>query len=97
KAYDAAGYVDACAAVSVTVQNADTIAPSVTIGVPASSSTVSGTVTINASATDNVGVTRVEWYLDGVLAGSSSTASASFSWDSTTSLDGPHTFQAKAN
>ncbi len=45
----------------------DTQAPATAITAPANGATVSGTVSVTASASDNVGVTRVEFFLDGVL------------------------------
>jgi carbon monoxide dehydrogenase subunit G len=96
KAYDAAGNVGSSAAVSVTVNNPDITPPTATITGPADGSTVSGSVSINVSGTDNVGVTEVEWYLDGVLQASSASASASFSWDTTSATNGTHTVLAKA-
>ncbi|MHA1228420.1 MAG: Ig-like domain-containing protein [Candidatus Hodarchaeales archaeon] len=44
---------------------ADTTAPTVSITSPADGATVSGTVTVEASASDNVGVDRVEFFVDG--------------------------------
>jgi hypothetical protein len=96
KAYDAAGHVGNSAIVSVTVQNADTTPPTATLSLSPNSSSVSATVTVNVSGADNVGVTKVEWYLDGALAGSSATVSASFSWDTTQSANGAHSLLAKA-
>lgn len=60
-AYDDTGNY-ALAPVTVTYQRSggDTIAPRVTVLSPANNATVSGSVTIRASATDNVGVTRME-------------------------------------
>ena len=67
KAFDAGGNVSTSAVVSFTVL--DTIAPIVSITSPVNNSTVSrnSTVTINASASDSVGVTKVEFYVDNVL------------------------------
>jgi len=43
----------------------DTTKPNVIISSPTNNSTVSGTVLIQATATDNVGVVKVEFYIDG--------------------------------
>ena len=43
----------------------DTTKPNVAIASPADGSTVSGTVTVRATANDNVGVVKVEFYIDG--------------------------------
>jgi hypothetical protein len=98
KAYDAAGNVGTSAPQSVSVQNAvaDVTAPSVSITAPVSGSAVSSIVSVNVNATDNVGVTRVEWYLNSTLAGTSPAGSAAFSWNTTTCPNGPCTLQAKA-
>jgi hypothetical protein len=45
----------------------DTIAPTVAITAPAPGSTLSGVVTVQGTDTDNVGVTRLEFYVDNVL------------------------------
>lgn len=100
KAYDAAGNVKTSTAVSVTVSNTgggtDTTAPTASITSPTSGSTVSGTVTVNASATDNVGVTKLEIYIDGTLRNSTTTASTlSYSWNTTTFANSSHTIVAK--
>jgi Bacterial Ig domain len=70
----------------------DTTAPVVS----ASSTGTSGTITFNATATDNVGVTRVDFYVDNVLKGNSSTAPYSYAFASTTVTDGVHSLVAKA-
>jgi len=83
----------------VSVQNtvADTTAPSATFTAPTSGSTVSGVVSVTVNATDDVGVTRVDWYLNGALAGSGSNGAATFSWDTTASANGSYTLQALAH
>lgn len=98
RAYDAAGNSNSSAPETVLVQNAvaDTAAPAATINAPAAGSTVSGIVSVSVSATDNVGVTRVEWYLNGTMVGSSASSSAIFSWNTTTRPNGSCTLQAKA-
>ena len=75
----------------------DTTPPSVSIIAPANGSDVSGIVTVTANATDNVGVSRVEFYVDGaVVEPSSDTASYSFSWDTRTVKNGDHALTARA-
>jgi hypothetical protein len=61
RAYDAAGNSATSSTVNVTVSNAlpDVTPPTVTITSPADGSTVSGTVTINVQATDNVRVAKI--------------------------------------
>jgi len=98
KAYDAAGNIGGSASVTVSAQNSvpDVTPPSVQITAPASGATVSGTVSVTVNASDKAGVTKLEWYLDGALAGSASSAPFTFSWDTTKSANGTHTLQAKA-
>lgn len=52
--------------------------------------------TVQVNASDNVGVTRVELYVDTVLRGTDTTAPYTWSWDSTTVANGNHTILAKA-
>jgi subtilisin family serine protease len=60
KAKDAAGNLGSAQEVSVTVKNTvDTTPPSFTSTAPASGSTVSGVVTMSATASDNVGMAKV--------------------------------------
>jgi Big-like domain-containing protein len=75
---------------------ADTTPPTTFITSPASGATVSGTVSVSASASDNVGVTSVQLLVDGVLAGTATAAPYSFSWNTTTLANGSHTLQAQA-
>ncbi len=75
----------------------DTTPPSVSISSPASGATVSGTITVTATATDNRGVTGVQFQLDGVNGGAEDTAAPySISWDTTTASSGSHTLTAVA-
>ena len=46
---------------------ADTADPSVSITAPADGATVAGSVALAASASDNIGVTSVEFRVDGTL------------------------------
>jgi hypothetical protein len=79
------GRVDAGAAVKAaagTVIAVDAQAPSVAISNLAASSTVSGVVPVNANATDNVGVVRVELKVNGNTVAVDNAAPYAFSWDS---------------
>jgi hypothetical protein len=73
----------------------DTQAPAVSITAPAAGATVSGTTTVTASATDNIGVTRVEFYLDGALQATDTTSPYSWSWVTTFTSNGSHSIMAK--
>ncbi|HET6431946.1 Ig-like domain-containing protein [Dyella sp.] len=70
----------------------DTTAPTVS----ASESGTSGTISLFANASDNVGVSRVEFYVDGVLEASDSSAPYSATLDSTTLANSSHSLVAKA-
>jgi hypothetical protein len=74
----------------------DTTAPTVSITAPTAGSTVSGTVAVNASASDNVGVSKVEFYVDGALRATATTSPYSWSWDTTAFANGAHSLVAKA-
>src|SRR5438477_3170846 len=74
----------------------DTIPPSMSITAPANGAIVSGTTAITASASDNVGVTKVEFYLDGALQATDTTSPYSWSWDTTASTNASHTLTSVA-
>ena len=74
----------------------DTQAPTTSITAPAGGATVSGTITASATASDNVGVTRVELLVDGALQGTDTAAPYSWSWNTTTVANGAHTLTSKA-
>ena len=94
KAYDAANNVGTSAASGFSISNSsiDTTPPVVS----AAESGTSGTITLSASATDNVGVAKVEFYVDGALKGSASAAPFAVLLDSTMLIDGAHVLIAKA-
>ena len=92
KAYDAAGNVGASTSVAFSVNNDDTELPIISV----SASGASGTITFNAAATDNEAVTKVEFYVDGVLKGADTTTPYSMTLDSLTLIDGTHTLVGKA-
>jgi hypothetical protein len=74
----------------------DSTAPAVSLTAPAAGS-VSGTVTVSATATDNVGVAGVQFQLDGVTLGAEDTVTPySISWDTTTATTGNHSLTAVA-
>ena len=81
-ARDGSGNQATSAAVGVTVQGADPTAPTVSITAPAAGSTVAGTVTVSAAASDNIGVAGVQFYLDGGPLGTEDvTAPYSVNWN----------------
>ena len=74
---------------------ADT-APTVTITNPADGWTVSSNVTVTANASDDHGVTQVEFFVDGASIGVDTTTPYEASWDTTAYSDGAHTVSATA-
>lgn len=76
KAYDAAGNVGQSGSVTVTVFN-DTAAPVVTFLAPTASYVYGNSVTVSASATDDVKVAKMDLYIDGTF--TTSTTSSTFS------------------
>jgi hypothetical protein len=74
----------------------DTTPPTTSITSPASGSTLSGSITVSATASDNIGVTRVELWMDGALKATATAAPYSFTWNTTASTNGSHTLQTKA-
>jgi beta-glucanase (GH16 family) len=98
-ARDAAGNTAMSSPVTVTINNstADTTPPSVSVTAPSNSATVSGAVTVRASASDNVGVASVQFTLDGVaLASPDTTAPYQVAWSTGTVANGTHTLRAIA-
>jgi peptidoglycan/xylan/chitin deacetylase (PgdA/CDA1 family) len=97
KARDAAGNTKTSTAISVTVTNADTTAPSVSITSPVANSTVSNIINLTANASDNIGVIGVQFLIDNVNFGSEdTTAPYEASLDTKTLSNGAHTVSAKA-
>jgi poly(hydroxyalkanoate) depolymerase family esterase len=74
----------------------DNTPPSVQLTAPADGATVSGSVTLSATAADNTGVSRVEFLIDGAQVASDSTAPYDAAWSSATVTDGAHTVTARA-
>ena len=92
---NAAGSISSSAA-TLTV-NADTTPPTVSITSPVSGATVSGTISITATASDNVAVASVQLQVDGANSGAADTTSPySFSLDTTTLTNANHTLTAIA-
>ena len=96
-ARDAAGNVSAPSAEVNATVTGDTTPPTVSITSPTAGSSVSGTVTVAAAATDDTGVTSVQFRLNGsALGGPDTTAPFQAAWDTTTSANGSHTLTASA-
>src|SRR4051794_13450911 len=59
----------------------DVTPPAVSISSPVAGARVWGTTKIAATATDNIGVKRVDFYVDGALRGSDAAAPFEYAWD----------------
>ena len=70
----------------------DSTAPTATASVSGSA----GNLTLSATASDNVGVSRVDFLIDSVVKGSDSSSPYSISFDSTTLTNGSHSLVARA-
>ena len=80
-----------------TTNTTDNTPPTVSISAPTSGSSVSGTVTLSANASDNVGVASVQFTVDGSNVGALDTASPyTTAWDSTSVANGTHSISAVA-
>ena len=99
-ALDAAGNESAQSdAVTVTTQAppSDTTPPSVSVSAPSAGTTVTGNVSVAATASDDVGVAGVQFLLDGNALGTEDTTSPyGVVWDTTTATNGPHSLTARA-
>jgi hypothetical protein len=96
-AADAAGNAGPSSLEAVAAILPDTTPPTASVSAPAGGSTVSGTVSVTATANDDRGVTQVQFELDGANLGSADT-SAPFaaSWNTTLGANGTHTLTAVA-
>ncbi len=98
-AYFGHGRINATAAVQAALAAAagvDGTAPVVSIAAPLGASTVSGLVSVDVSASDNVGVSKVELLAGGALVATDTAAPYGFSWDSTGLANGMQSLQARA-
>jgi len=74
----------------------DTTPPAVSVSAPAAGASVSGTANITANATDNTGVLKVEFYINGALVSTSTNSPYTYSWNTKTSANGPVNLAVKA-
>jgi hypothetical protein len=82
--------------VVVTASSSDTTPPTVSITEPSPGATVSGAVPVKADASDDVGVTSVDFSIDGAPQGSDATSPYGFTWDTTGVSNGSRTLTAVA-
>lgn len=99
-ATDRAGNKTVSSSVYITTNNSggqnDTTPPTVSITYPNNGMTVYGIATVTALASDNVGLSRVEFYMDGVLQTTVYTSPVSWAWDTRAASNTTHTLTAKA-
>jgi hypothetical protein len=104
KAIDAAGNESDNEAILFTIGGSlDTEPPNLVLLYPQEGDTLTGTVTVSVDVSDNVGVDRVEYYIDGGQAGSglpnyvASSPPWSYDWDTNAWADGQqHTLYIRA-
>ncbi|GAB4259093.1 MAG: hypothetical protein Kow0092_07040 [Deferrisomatales bacterium] len=91
------GRVNALAAVTraAGAETVDRQPPSVAIASPTGGA-VAGTVPVEVSASDNLGVVRVELYVDGAPLAAAETAPYLFSWDTAGTPEGAAVLEARA-
>jgi len=90
------GRVNAYRALTGSGASLDTTPPAVTITNPAASASIQGTVNVQGTATDNVGVSRIEVYIDGNLVNTVYASPYSYAWDTTSAANGSHSVVVKA-
>lgn len=104
QAADVAGNVTMSAPIRIVVEasaadggdsDCDLDGPAVVFNFPTPQSEVTGRVAVQITATDNLGVVAVDWFVDGVAASSASLTGVrdtdTFIWDATDAASGRHT------
>jgi beta-lactamase superfamily II metal-dependent hydrolase len=74
----------------------DMAAPTTSITSPTDGATIMGSVSVAANASDNVAVTKVEFYVDGALKSTDTSSPYAWSWDTTGAANGGHSLITKA-
>ncbi len=74
----------------------DAVPPTVALSAPANGASLTGTVTMSATASDNVAVTKVEFYYGTTKIGEDTSSPYSISWNTTLVPNGSYTITAKA-
>jgi hypothetical protein len=75
----------------------DTTAPTTQITTPTNGATLSGTVTVTATASDNVGVTSIQIFIDGAQVATGTSSPLNYSWNTANFTNGTHTIFSKAS
>ena len=98
RARDGAANTALAANVNITALN-DTTPPTVSLTSPGAGAILNGTISLVASAADNGTLAGVQFRLDGVDLGAEVTGTGptyTYSWNTTTATNGPHTLSARA-
>ena len=74
----------------------DSAAPSISITAPLSNTNASGIVAVSATASDDIGVSKVEFYVNGSLKASDISTPYLFTWDTSSLASGTYILAAKA-
>lgn len=74
----------------------DSTPPTILLTSPGNGSTLTGTVNVTANASDNVGVTKVEFYIDNSLTSTVTASPFNYTWDTTKSTNASHTIKVIA-
>ncbi|TRX53138.1 S8 family serine peptidase [Thalassomonas sp. M1454] len=92
------GRIDAFSALTSVIDapEVDQVAPVATVTSPVENSSNNATIEILVSATDNVGVNKVELYIEGTLIGTDNSAPFSFVYDSSSHVNQEVAIEAKA-
>ncbi len=91
RAFDNAGNAEPVNSQLITV---DTAPPTVSLTAPADGATVSGSIVLSASASDNTAVDHVNFLVDGNNVGTATSAPWSINWNSASVADGQHSITA---
>ncbi len=96
-AQDAAGNIGPVSNEASAIITSDTTPPTVSLTAPLDGANVTGSITVSANASDDVGVAGVQFKLDGNNLGTEDTVSPyAISWDSATTTNGSHVLTAVA-
>lgn len=74
----------------------DTQAPQIVVNTPAPNSVIGASITVDAAVTDAGGVSKVEFYLDGKLVSTRTSAPYTYAWNLSGVDDGDHTWRIVA-
>jgi hypothetical protein len=96
-AQDANGNLSAPSNEATASVSADVAAPNVSMSAPLPGAAVTGTITVSADASDDVGVAGVQFLLDGTpLMAEDTSAPYTIQWNTASTLNGTHQLAAKA-